>query len=141
MTMTSKGRFGVAPERTVGQLVADASQDLSELVRYEIALAKAEITADVKKGAIGGALLAVAGVFGLLGFIFFLVFAAYLLMELAGWTGYAAYGLVFGVLLVLAGILAVVGIGSVKKVGPPTRTIRTSKETIATLKASVSHRN
>ena len=32
------------PERTIGQLVADASADLSAIIRGEIQLAKAEVT-------------------------------------------------------------------------------------------------
>ena len=45
-------------ERTLGQLVASASQDFSTILRGEIALAKSEIGAQVKKAGLGGALLA-----------------------------------------------------------------------------------
>ena len=36
----------MAEERTIGQLVADATKDLSDLVRHEIALAKSELKRD-----------------------------------------------------------------------------------------------
>ena len=37
-------------ERTIGQLVADATHDFQGLVRSEIALAKAEVTSGAKDG-------------------------------------------------------------------------------------------
>ena len=51
-------------ERTLGQLVASATQDISTLVRSEIALAKAEVSVQVKKAGVGGGLLAGAAVIG-----------------------------------------------------------------------------
>ena len=53
-------------ERTLGQLVASATQDISALVRSEIALAKAEIAVQAKKAGVGGGLLAGAAVVALL---------------------------------------------------------------------------
>ena len=50
------------PERTLGQLVSDASRDLSAIVRAEVALAKAEVKVEAKTAALGGAMFAVAGV-------------------------------------------------------------------------------
>ncbi|PPK92836.1 putative superfamily III holin-X [Kineococcus xinjiangensis] len=122
-------------ERSIGQLVADASQDLSDLIRHEIALAKAEITADVKNGALGGALFGAAGFLGAVAFILICVALAFVLaaLGLPVWAGFLIVG---GVLVLGAGLLALVGYGRIKRVGPPERTIRTTKETVAVLKAS-----
>ncbi|MFF0434768.1 phage holin family protein [Streptomyces sp. NPDC004327] len=49
-------------ERSLGQLVASATAEMSALVHDEIALAKAELRQDVKRGAIGGAAGIAAGV-------------------------------------------------------------------------------
>src|SRR4051794_39093043 len=49
-------------ERTLGQLVASATQDLSTLVRSEIALAKVEVSVQLKKAGVGGGLFAGAAV-------------------------------------------------------------------------------
>ena len=49
-------------ERTIGQLVADATHDLEGIVRGEIALAKAEVTDGAKVLGKGAGLLAGAGV-------------------------------------------------------------------------------
>ena len=51
-------------ERTIGQLVADATHDLEGIVRGEIALAKAEVTDGAKVLGKGAGLLAGAGVPG-----------------------------------------------------------------------------
>ena len=45
------------PERTIGQLVADASADLSAIIRGEIQLAKAEVTKGLSFGGKGAGLL------------------------------------------------------------------------------------
>ena len=132
------GAPATPPERTVGQLVADATKDVSELVRYEVALAKAEITADVKNGALGGGLFAVAGVFGFVAFVFLGVTVAQALHEGAGWPLWLSFLVVAVAMLLVAGALAAVGFGRVKKVGPPRRTIRSTKETIAAVKAAAS---
>ena len=38
-----------AVERTIGQLVADATHDISSIMRSEVALAKAEVRADAQR--------------------------------------------------------------------------------------------
>ncbi|MCI2239553.1 phage holin family protein [Paenibacillus sp. TRM 82003] len=135
---SAKAATSTVPERSIGQLVADATKDVSELVRYEVALAKAEITTDVKNGALGGALFAVAGVFGFVAFVFLGVTVAYALVEGAGWPVWLAFLVVAAAMLLVAGALAAVGFGRVKKVGPPERAIRSTKDTIAAVKASAS---
>ncbi len=123
----------VGSERTVGQLVADASHDLSALLRSEVALAKAEITEDVKQGALGAGLFAGAAVFGVFGFLFVLVTIA-LLLILWGLPAWAGYGIVAVALLLVAAVLGLVGFTRIKKVGPPERTIATSKQTLEAAK-------
>ena len=66
-----------ATERTLGQLVADATHDLSSIIHSEIALAKAEIGADAKKAGIGAGLFAAAGLFAFLAVILLPISAAY----------------------------------------------------------------
>ena len=123
----------MSEERTLGQLVADASHDVSDLVRHEIALAKAEIREDAKNAALGGAMFGAAGYLGLLATIMLCIAAGYGLVA-AGLTAWGAFLVVAGALLLLAGLLALIGITRVKKVGPPERTIRTTKEAIAAVK-------
>ncbi len=123
----------MAEERTLGQLVADATNEVSGIVRAEIALAKAEIRADVKNGAVAGGLFGVAGYLALLASILLAIAAGYGLVAagLAPWLAFLILGVA---LLLVAGILALVGRSRVSKVGPPERTIRSTKETIEAIK-------
>jgi Putative Actinobacterial Holin-X, holin superfamily III len=122
------------PERTLGQLVADATHDLSSIMRSEIALAKAEIGADAKKAGAGAGMLAAAATFAFLALILLLIAAAYGLVA-AGLAPWLAFLIVAAVLLVLGAILALVGKSSISKVkGKPERTIKNAQETIAALK-------
>ena len=120
-------------ERTLGQLVSDASKDLSTIVRSEVALAKAEVKRDVLAGVVGAALFVVAGVFAFLALILLLIAAAYGLVA-AGLSPWLAFLIVAGALLLIGLLLALIGKSRLGKIGPPERTIRSSKETVAALK-------
>ena len=123
----------MAEERTLGQLVAQASDDLSGIVRAEIALAKAELRGDVKNAALGGGLFGAAGYLGLLASILLVIAAAYGLVA-AGLAPWLAFLIVAVVLLLIAGVLALVGKSRLSKLGPPERTIRNAQATIAAVK-------
>ncbi len=127
-----------SPERTLGQLVADASHDLSSIVRSEVALAKAELKADVVAAAVGAAMFAVAGVVAFLALILLLIAAAYGLVA-AGLSPWLAFLVVAGVLLLITLVLALVGKSQIGRAGPPERTLRTTRETVATLKGVKPH--
>jgi hypothetical protein len=119
-------------EPTLGQLVASASRDLSLLVRSEIELAKAEVRVDVRNGIKGGAMFGAAAFLGLLAVILLSIAAAYGLTAL-GLHPALAFLIVAAAYLLVAGILALIGRRAVKKVGPPERTIRTTKESVAAI--------
>jgi hypothetical protein len=122
-----------ADERSVGQLVADVSRDLSDIVRHEIALAKAELRTDVRNGAVGGGLFAAAGYFAFLAVIILVIAGGYGLTE-TGLPAWAAFLIVGGTLLLLAGLFVLVGVNRVKKVGPPERAIKSVKDTLAAVR-------
>lgn len=126
---------GNGTERTLGQLVADATQDISTIVRSEIALAKAEVTAEAKIAGKGAGMLAGAAFVGLLGLIFlFHTLANVLAVWLPLWAGYLITTVV---LFILAAILGLVGKNSMSKVKPkPERTIKNAQETIEAIKSA-----
>jgi len=125
-----------ATERTLGQLVADATHDISSIVHSEIALAKAEIGADAKKAGIGAAMFAVAGIFAFLALILLLVAAAYGLVA-SGLAPWLAFLIVAVVLLFVGAILALVGKSSLGKLkGKPERTIKNAQDTISAIRTS-----
>ena len=134
---TPAGRPGAVPARietepSIGQLVAQASRDVSSLVKSEIALAKSEVKLSVKAGGIGAAMFAVAGFFGLLALLM-LTFGIVYLIHLTGLDLAWCYLIVFLLYLLLAGLIAFIGVRSVKKVRAPERAIHQAQETKETL--------
>lgn len=124
-----------SPEPTLGKLVADATRDMSSLVQAEIALAKSELKVSLAAGGMGAALLGAAAFAGLLMVIMLSVAAAYLIH----WNGsgldlHWAFLIVTLFYLIVAGVLAAVGIKKVKQVRAPQRTIATAKELPSALK-------
>ena len=123
-------------EPTIGRLVADASRDISSLIQNEIALAKSELKVSMKYGGTGAGLFAAAAFLGLLAVIMFSVAFAYFLEMMTGFHLAWCFLIVFGVYLLLAGLLAFVGVQKVKKVRGPERAIHQAQETAAVFKRS-----
>jgi uncharacterized membrane protein YqjE len=123
-----------AADPSLGDLVADASTAFSTILRGEIELAKLELRSSVKNAGVGIGLFAAAGVL----LIFSLTFGLLALAEglialgLYRWLGYL---IVFLLLLVVIGLFAFLGVRKVKRVKAPTRTIDTSKDTVAYLRS------
>ncbi|MDD7581870.1 phage holin family protein [Corynebacterium sp. 32222D000AT] len=108
-------------EASIGTLVSNATEQVSSLVRSEVELAKTELAASAKKGGIGAGFFGVAGTVALYSSFFFFFFLAELL---AKWLDrWAAFLIVFLIMLVIAGVCALVGIQNVKKVKKPEKTI------------------
>ncbi|QGU03586.1 hypothetical protein CETAM_01505 [Corynebacterium comes] len=113
-------------EGSIGDLVSNATAQMSSLFRAEVELAKTELAGEAKKGAIGGGLFGVAGVIALYSSFFFFFFVAELLsMWLERW---AAFLIVFLVMILAAALLALFGWRKVKKMGAPKRTIESVNE-------------
>ncbi|WP_398683736.1 phage holin family protein [Streptomyces akebiae] len=102
---------------SVGELVGQATEQLSLLVRQEVALAKEELAEKGRRAGRGGGLLGAAGAVAYVGF-----------MTLAG-AGVAALSLVLdvwaaalivmGVLFVIAAVLAAMGRAQLRRATPP----------------------
>ncbi|MEV6684900.1 phage holin family protein [Streptomyces sp. NPDC051130] len=117
-------------ERTLGQLVASATAEMSALVHDEIALAKAELRQDVKRAGIGGAAISIAGVFALFSLPVLSFAAAYGIHNLG--LGLAwSFLIVGGAFLLLAGVASLLAVAKFKKVKPPERSIASMKQTAA----------
>ena len=87
------------PDPSIGDLVKDATAQVSTLVRAEVELAKAEITRDVKKGLTGSVFFILALVVLFYSTFFFFFFLAELL-DTWLWR-WAAFLIVFGVMVVV----------------------------------------
>lgn len=126
---TSSSDAGRPAEPSTGQLVTQLSTELSDLVRGELALAKAEVTQSAKQAGIGAGLFGGAGVVALYG-VGALVAAAILALTLVVDAWLAAL-IVAVALFVVAGVFALVGKKQVSGATPPV------EETTASLKADV----
>jgi hypothetical protein len=112
----SSATFGSKPSSTA-DLVKLASEQVSQLVRDEIALAKLEMTAKAKKMGVGAGLFGGAGVVVFYGVGALLAGLALLLaLVLPAW---AAALIVAGGLFLVAGILALIGRGEFQRAGTP----------------------
>ena len=107
-------------DKQLGEIVGDVTSKASLLVREEIELAKAEVSQKVKRLGIGAGLITVAAVF----MFFFLIFLLHMLaLGLADWFSlktWVGYAIVCVLLLVFAGLLALIAMRSFKKGSPPT---------------------
>ncbi len=128
----------LAPERvtapadqSIGGLVKEATGHMSTLVRAEVELARAEVTAEVKKG-VQGSIFFIIALTILLFSLFFMFFALAELIAL--WLNRpASFAIVFGIMLLVAGIFALIGYGRVRKIRKPERTISSLKESAQVL--------
>ena len=125
-----------APERvrdqhhSVGELVGQASEQLSRLVRQEVALAKEELAEKGRRAGRGGGLLGAAGAFAYAGLLFLAATAtAALSLTLSLW---AAALIVTAVLFAVAGLLAATGRAQLRRAAPPT-----PEEALGSVKADV----
>lgn len=120
-------------EPTIGRLIADTTRDVSLLVRNEIELAKSELKFSAKAGGMGAAFFGAAAFVGVLAIIMLSISLAYFLW----WIGFhpaLAFLTIFGLYLVIAGILAFVGLKKVKQVHAPEQTIAAVKSNKQVLK-------
>jgi len=116
---------------SIGELVRDATTQVSTLVRAEVELAKAEITRDVKKGLTGSVYFIIALVV-LLYSTFFMFFFLAELLDTWLWR-WAAFLIVFLLMLAATGVFALLGYLKVRRIRGPQQTIESVKETTAAL--------
>jgi hypothetical protein len=106
---------GADGQQSLGDLVAGAAKDVSQLVRYEISLAKSELKMDARRIGIAAA-LAVVGLFVGCLLVVLLCFAfAYGLVAAGIWI-WAAFLIVAGTCLLLIGLAGLIAYGRVRKV-------------------------
>ncbi len=125
-----------APKRSLLKLIADVPTLLVDLVRGEFESLKQEILDKLKHAGIGIGLLAAAATFA---FFALLVLIAAAVLGLATVVpAWASALIIGGGVLLIAVVLALVGVGSLKRGVPPapTRTILSIKKDIRTIKGT-----
>ncbi|MBQ0830354.1 phage holin family protein [Streptomyces tagetis] len=115
---------------SVGELVGQATEQLSRLVRQEIALARMEMAEKGRRAGRGGGMLGAAGALAYVGLIALAGAAvAALWLVLPVW---AAALVVTGALFLIAGVLALVGRAQLRRAVPPK-----PEETLGSVRADV----
>ena len=122
-------------DKSLGELVALTSANISRLVKSEIELAKLELKGDAKRAALGGVLFVVAGVIACVVVILLSIAAAYGLVA-AGIYHWAAFLIVSGAYVLLAAVLVGIGILRLRKMSGLRATRRTVSDDLAMLRRS-----
>ncbi|MEU1013956.1 phage holin family protein [Streptomyces sp. NPDC088810] len=130
MTVTSHTRPAADGHPSTGELVSRATEQLTRLLRQEIALAKEELAEKGRRAGRGGGLLGAAGAVGYVGLIILAGAAtAALSLALPVW---AAALVVAAVFFAVAGLLAATGRAQLRRAAPPT-----PEETLGSVRADV----
>ena len=120
-----------AHKRHLGGLVKDLMGDMSSLIRLEIALARAQLKEKAVSMAVSSALILVAAFFGLLAAgVLTATFVLAISVALPAW---AAALIVTGAYLLIAGVLALIGVQRLSKSEKqaPEETKETTKEGVS----------
>jgi hypothetical protein len=126
----------VGAERSIGQLFASATTEMSALVHDEIALAKAQLKRDVKRGAVGGVVFAAAGAVLIFSLPMLSFALAYGIRTWSDWNLAVCFLLSFVANLLVAGALALIGwvfAKKAKKGQGPQKTAASVKESASVL--------
>jgi len=122
-----------AHEPSIGSLVSLAVSDVSQLIKCELDLAKLELKADVKRVGIGGALLGMAAFVGCLVLILLCFAFAWGLVALGIWP-WAAFLIVAGTCVLLAGLAVLIGALKFRGLSGLRQTRKTVQQDLSLLK-------
>jgi uncharacterized membrane protein YqjE len=122
-----------AREPSIGSLVSLAVSDVSQLVRCELELAKLELKADLRRLGIGGALLGMAAFVGCLVLVLLCFAFAWGLIALGIWP-WAAFLIVAGTCVLLAGLGVLIGALKFRGLSGLRRTRQTVQQDLSLLK-------
>jgi hypothetical protein len=120
-------------DQSLGDLVALAAKDVSQLVRYEIDLAKTELRGDVRRIGLAGALAGVAAFVGCLVLVLFCIAFAYGLITLGIWK-WAAFLIVAGACVLLAAVAVGIALLKLRRLSGLRETRKTVTEGLGMLR-------
>ncbi|MFF4751496.1 phage holin family protein [Streptomyces sp. NPDC002514] len=132
----------VGAERSIGQLVASATAEMSALVHDEIALAKAQLKQDVKRGGVGTGALSVAALILLFSLPMLNFALAYGIRTWTDWNLALCFLLSFAANVLVAVLLALISIYFFKKAKKgkgPQKVAASMKETAGVLQNAKPH--
>ena len=125
-------------DTSVIELIESAIRDGQDLVRSEIALAKAEARQEIRRIGAGAALLAGAALAGVIGLVLLLTTMAWGLSEGLGWPVWAGFAIVTILTLVAAAMMAYLGRARLGRERHMPLTVDTVKENMRWMRARTS---
>lgn len=120
-------------EQSLGDLVALAAKDVSQLIRYEIDLAKTELRDDVQRVGLAGALSGVAAFVACLVLVLLSIALAFGLVALGIWE-WAAFLIVAGVYVLFAALVLGIAYLRVRRLSGLSKTRKTVTEGLELLR-------
>ncbi|WP_369390953.1 phage holin family protein [Streptomyces sp. CG1] len=132
----------VGAERSIGQLFASATTEMSALVHDEIALAKAQLKQDVKRGAVSGGAFTVAAAVLLFSLPMLNFALAYGIRTWSHWNLAICFVLSFAANVLVAILLGIIGVVFAKKAKRsqgPQKVAASVKETAGVLQNAKPH--
>jgi uncharacterized membrane protein YqjE len=124
---------GSADEQSLGMLVSLAVKDVTQLIRCELDLAKLELKADARRLGIAGTLLVIAAFVACLVLMLLSFSFAYGLVALGIWA-WAAFLIVAGVYVLLAGLAVLIGALKFRGISALRKTRRTVQDDLSMLR-------
>lgn len=115
-------------DASVSSLVRGALDDVRELFREELALARAELRAEMNKVAASAVRFGVGGVALWFAAMFLFVTIALGINALLGWPAWAGFGVLTLLLGITGGVMMLAGRSAIREVRPMPRTLHTVKE-------------
>jgi uncharacterized membrane protein YqjE len=125
-------------EPTIADLLKNAIRDAQDLVRGEIALAKAEVREEVSRLGIGAALLAGAALAAVIAIIFLMTTVAWAISEGLGWPVWSGFAIVTLLMILAAIALGWIGKNRITAARHMPRTVDTLKENMQWMRARTS---
>jgi uncharacterized membrane protein YqjE len=122
-----------ARDQSLGTLVSVAVKDITQLIRCELDLAKLELKADARRAGIAGTLLVIAAFVACLVLMLLSFSFAYGLVSLGIWA-WAAFLIVAGVYVLLAGLAVLIGALKFRGMSALKKTRRTVQDDLSLLR-------
>lgn len=125
-------------DSSITEVLRDAVRDAQDLVRGEIALAKAEAREEASRFGFGAALLAGAAVTAVIALVLLMTTLAWAISEVSGWPVWAGFGSVTVLTVLIAAALGMVGRQRLTAARHMPRTVDTLKESLQWMRARTS---
>jgi uncharacterized membrane protein YqjE len=125
-------------DQSLGDLVALAAKDVSQLIRYEIDLAKTELRGDARRVGMAVAAIGLAAFVACLVLVLLSFALAYGLIARGIWP-WASFLIVSGLYILLAGVALGIALVRVRKLSGLSKTRKTVTEGLGLLRPEVPH--